>query len=232
MSKPPSLDPRSPDPRSPRPPSPDQPSFDRVARLYRWAEYLALGPLLTRTRQHHLPQLSHCRRALVLGDGDGRFLARLLYLNPQLHALAIDTSATMLHLLRQRCAFAAPRLRTAQTSALTADPPPHTDLIVTHFFLDCLPQPEVVALTQRLAAATAPGTLWLVSDFAIPTSALLRPFARLYIRALYLAFRLLTGLRTQHLPDPQTALTRAGFLRIASHQHLGGLLYTELWQHR
>ena len=97
-------------------------NFDRVARLYRWAEYLALGPLLERTREHFLPQLAGRRQALVLGDGDGRFLARLLRQQPGLHALAVDTSAVMLRLLRQRCLDSAPaavsRLRTLRASAL------------------------------------------------------------------------------------------------------------------
>jgi ubiquinone/menaquinone biosynthesis C-methylase UbiE len=212
--------------------NPPQPNFDRVARIYRWAEYLSLGPLLIRTRTRYLPQVAHSRRALVLGDGDGRFLARLLQQNPSIHALAVDTSAKMLHLLRQRCLRAAPRaaLNTLQASALEITPSRDTDLIVTHFFLDCFPQPEVDALTERIAAQVQPGTLWLLSDFAVPSSRILRPLAALYIRALYLAFRVLTGLRTTRLPDPHEALARAGFMRITRHERLCGLLYTELWQ--
>ena len=205
------------------------PSFDRVARIYRWAEYLSLGFLLERTREHHLPALTDRRQALILGDGDGRFLVRLLRQNPNLQALAIDTSATMLQLLRSRCAFAADRLQTRQTSALFVDAPSGTDLVTTHFLLDCFTQSEVETLAQRLAAQLAPDSLWLVSDFAIPHNSLLRPLASLYIRTLYLAFRLLTGLRTTHLPSPQSALIRAGFERIARHERIFGLLYTELW---
>jgi SAM-dependent methyltransferase len=214
----------------------NQPNFDRVARLYRWAEYLSLGPLLVRTRNHFLPQLAHCRRALVLGDGDGRFLARLLQQNPGLHVLAVDTSAKMLHLLRERCFSSVPgcvrNLRCMQVSALEITPSRDTDLIVTHFFLDCLPQFEVDALVARIAAHIQPGALWLLSDFAVPAAPILRPIAVLYIRSLYLAFRLLTGLRATRLPDPQAALSRAGFQLIARHERLFGLLYTELWQRR
>ena len=207
-----------------------QPNFDRVARLYRWVEYLSLGPLLQRTRVHFLPQLSECRSAFVLGDGDGRFLARLLAQNPSLHALAVDTSATMLEILQKRCAAASSRLSLQQTSALTAAPPEDVDLIVTHFFLDCLTQTEVDELATHIAAQSQPEPLWLLSDFRVPPSGAARPLARLYIRALYFAFRLLTGLRVQSLPDPQAALAHAGFKRIAQHERLFGIIYTELWQ--
>ncbi|MBB5066409.1 trans-aconitate 2-methyltransferase [Granulicella mallensis] len=210
--------------------APREPNFDPVAHLYRWAEYLSLGPLLQRTRTHLLPQLTDRRSAFVLGDGDGRFLARLLAQNPLLQALAVDTSATMLQLLQRRCGFASDRLSVQQASALTATPPRDTDLIVTHFFLDCLTQAEVDELTQRLSAQARPGTLWLLSDFHVPSGAV-RSLARLYIRALYLAFRLLTGLRIKSLPDPQASLARAGFIRMARHKRLFGMIYTELWKH-
>ena len=54
--------------------------------------------------------------------------------------------------------------------------------------------------------------------------------ARLLVRSLYLAFRLLTGLRTTHLPDYATPLTQAGLNRVAHQHRLAGLLTTELWQ--
>ena len=272
------------------PPNVSLPNFDPVAHIYRFAEYLALGPLLQRTRTHFLPQLPPRSHALLLGDGDGRFLAQLLATQPNLHALAIDTSAAMLHLLRRRCQPHAHRLQTLQTSALDLFQPSgemretrcemrmqthddhrahesigfaaeyessprisspasrilplsprisplasrisSPDLITTHFFLDCLTQPQLDTLALQLAAHTARGTLWLLSDFAIPAAPFLRPLAALYIRALYLAFRILTGLRVTHLPNPQTALAAAGFDRIARHDLLGGLLYTEIWQRR
>ena len=207
-----------------------QPNFDRIASIYRWAEYLSLGPLLQRTRTHLLNQLNNPRHVLVLGDGDGRFLAKLLVRYPDCTAVAADVSAAMLTKLRTRCSFAANRLTTLQRSAADIDLPPHTDLIATHFLLDCFTQPEVDALTARLGPQLIPGGLWLVSDFALPSARLLRPLARLYITSLYASFRLLTGLRVRHLPDPQSALARAGLRRIARKSFLFGLLYTELWQ--
>jgi ubiquinone/menaquinone biosynthesis C-methylase UbiE len=211
-----------------------QPNFDRIAAIYRWAEYLSLGPLLQRTRTLLLDQLNSPRHALVLGDGDGRFLEQLLLRYPQCTAVAADISATMLDRLRRRCLHSVPnaatRLTTLQRSALEIALPPNTDLVVTHFLLDCLSQPEVDALTIRIASQLAPGALWLLSDFALPANPLLRPAARLYIASLYAAFRLLTGLRVNRLPDPQSALQRTGMRRITRSTLLGGLLYTELWR--
>ena len=211
----------------------NQPNFNRIARPYRWLEYLTLGTALENCRTHYLPRLLDRRRALVLGDGDGRFLAQLLASNPDLHADAIDTSATMLQVLRQRCGAATPnaatRLRTHNANALTIPLEDSYDLVVTHFFLDCLTQPDLDALITRINPTLTPGALWLISDFRIPNG-LMRLPARVFVRSLYLAFRLLTSLRTTHLPDYATPLTQAGLNRVAHQHRLAGLLTTELWQ--
>jgi len=105
-------------------------------------------------------------------------------------------------------------------------------LVVTHFFLDCFTQDEVDGLVTSLAAQLKAGALWVVSDFGVPRVRWLRPFAAVYVRSLYLAFRILTGLRVTQLPDPQRALVHAGFKQLARHDFLLGLIYTELWQYQ
>jgi hypothetical protein len=213
-------------------PAHEAPNFDRVAKLYRPLEYLTLGRALERCRLRFLPDLASCTRALVFGDGDGRFLARLLHQNPHLHADAVDTSAVMLRLLLTRCHPASTRLRTHQTDALTFAPVlpaiPY-DLVVTHFFLDCLTQPEVETLASRVAPSLSPDALWLVSDFRIPSGPWALP-ARLLVRGLYLAFRILTDLRVTTLPNHEAALTRSGLTRIAIHRSMACILTTELWR--
>jgi ubiquinone/menaquinone biosynthesis C-methylase UbiE len=203
------------------------PNFDRIAPFYRWLEYATLGPLLERTRSHHLPALAGSSQALILGDGDGRFTAALLARYPQLQAHAVDCSARMIALLRARTH--SPKLRTTVADALTLSPHPAPDLLITHFFLDCLTQAQANTLIPHLAAHAAPQARWLVSEFAIPPGPL-GPVARLYIRALYLAFRVLTGLRVTRIPDYATPLTQAGFRPAAEQTFLFGLLSTTLWQ--
>jgi ubiquinone/menaquinone biosynthesis C-methylase UbiE len=210
-----------------------KPDFDLIARPYRTLEYLTLGPALELTRNHFLPQIAHSKNALILGDGDGRFLARLLARNPQLRATAVDSSAAMLHLLRRRCessiSDAALRLKTIQADALQFTPADSYDLIVSHFFLDCFTQSRLETLIPPIASSLAPSGVWVLSDFRIPSNSLAVP-ARILVRSLYLAFRFLTGLRTSQLADYKAPLTAAGLTCITRHQLLGGVLVTELWQ--
>lgn len=228
------------EPEKPEPAAPadalraDLPRFDRVAHLYQAMEYLSFGPALERCRFHFIPALTQCRRALVLGDGDGRFLARLLKAAPQLHADAVDASPAMLRLLQARVekAGATRHLKTFPTDARCFDPPDaHYHLVATHFFLDCLTEEEADVLIARIRSRLAPGAKWVVSEFQIPSGGRLRSaLARGMIAFLYAAFRLLTGLRVRRIPPWRALLVRRGFRCTACRTWLGSLLVSELWE--
>ncbi|HEX5233785.1 MAG TPA: class I SAM-dependent methyltransferase [Silvibacterium sp.] len=216
-------------------------NFDRIARIYRWLEYLSFGPMLERCRFYRIPQLTPenfpGRRILVLGDGDGRFLAHLLARNPRLQADAVDQSPAMLRLLQSRVASVggANRVRTHLTDARAFQPAPQADsgatydAVITHFFLDCLTIDEVHSLARNLRPQLAPNALWIVSEFAIPRgpAALL---ARAIVGSLYAAFHVITGLRTRTLPDYADALSQAGFALHHRQRFLAGLLVSDLWR--
>lgn len=207
--------------------------FDWIARPYRWLEYVTLGPMLQRCRTYFLPQIAGCEKALVLGDGDGRFLAKLMAQNLTLQADAVDTSGTMLELLTLRVDRTTPgasmRLRTHHGNALEFVQGEGYDLVVTHFLLDCLVQEDVEKLVASVRTRMQPGAVWLISDFRTPEGFLEWP-SRVLIRSLYLAFRMATGLRTSRLPDYATSLVLAGFVPVEEHLLLGGLLTTAIWK--
>ncbi len=207
--------------------------FDRLARPYRWLEYLTFGRALERCRESLLPELLTARNALVLGDGDGRFLAHLLARNPLLSACVVDASAAMLELLAHRCGKARSRLTLIHGDALdivrTLPPSQPFDLVVTHFFLDCLSQPQLEDLVCSIAARAQTGTRWVLSEFHVARGWRGLP-ARVLVASLYRAFRLLTGLPVKQLPDHAGALRHTGFTRIAYRQRLAGMLVSELWE--
>ena len=206
------------------------PNFNRLARIYRWMEFATFGLYLWRCRTAFLSLLDPCRNALVLGDGDGRFTARLLYENPQIWIEAVDASPAMLEMLLRRAGPRAARVDTHCADARDFRPlNPPCDLIVTHFFLDCLTTAEVRALAQNLRQAAGAEALWLISEFAIPSGLFGVIVAMPVVSLLYRAFGVLTGLTLRQLPDHRGALRSAGFVLNKQRVWLGGLLVSELW---
>jgi ubiquinone/menaquinone biosynthesis C-methylase UbiE len=175
---------------------------------------------LERRRFRYLSDVKGARRALVLGDGDGRFLARLA---PQCGQIDyVDLSARMLALARSRAG--AERVTYHHSNALTLPfPPGEYDLIVSHFFFDCFDEPDARCLIERVTQAAQPQAKWLVSEFRQPA------WAGFLLRGLYLFFRVTTGLKTRSLTDHRPLLTENGFRLAQEETSKFGLLASELW---
>jgi ubiquinone/menaquinone biosynthesis C-methylase UbiE len=207
--------------------------FDRIARPYRWLEYMSFGPWLERCRNAQLVQLTGARHALLLGDGDGRFLARLLKENPTLTADVVDSSEAMLRILDRRIRRCRPparhRICLHHADALQWKPAASYDLIVSHFFLDCFFPRQVEQLLAGLLPHALPGAQWVISEFAIPRNAVAAYLARGIVGSLYRAFGVLTGLPVRTLPDYATYLHRCGLAPSIERRYLAGLLCSQIW---
>ncbi len=206
------------------------PRFDRLAPLYAALEAVSFGGRLQWCRTALLADVADARRALILGEGDGRYLAALLAANPAAAVDVIDGSPAMVALARRRVGAAAGRVTWHVADARHFDPPgPPYDLIVTNFFLDCFEAGELEALVARLAAALAPGGRWVVGDFRVPDGRLRGLAARLALAGMYAFFKLATRLPAGRLVDPNPFLTAAGLTPGRERRRLGGFLTASLW---
>jgi SAM-dependent methyltransferase len=224
---------------------------DAIAPYYHLLERLSFGNALHRTRCTYLNEVKTAHRALLCGDGDGRFLAALLRANPHVEVDFVDLSPRMIQLARRRIAKidrAAERVEnsgsnpraaaTARVRFWPADvaefvppwPAPNYDVIVTHFFLDCFCDAELAQLVPRIASWAAPNALWLISDFRESETPLGRLYTHAIIRSLYAAFRLTTGLRVTQLPNYKSALASANAQPLQETNSLSGLLHASLWR--
>ena len=209
------------------------PSFDLLAPIYQLLERVTFGGLLHRCRTAHLDRLAGCRRALILGDGDGRFLADLLHANPSVCVDSVDISPGMVHHARHRLARiarASERVRfivaDARSVPLADD---HYDLIVTNFFLDCFPVDELEQVIDRVVAACGPAAIWVDGDFRFPAGGWARVVAGAALAAMYAFFRLTTRLPARQLTDPAPFQVACGFHQEAERVWLGGFLSARLW---
>lgn len=197
-------------------------------------EYATFGPALQRRRCEFLSDVASVDRALVLGDGDGRFIAKFLRRNPTALVDSLESSESMSRLAAMRIAGSPDgpsRVRQLREDARAAQLTGNYDLVASHFFLDCFTTDEIRNLIPLITAHLRPGGRWIISEFQIPPSGFRRYLAQFVVRALYVSFRILTGLRTSRLPDYRSILKNNGYILTASRAGIAGLLVSEMWQH-
>lgn len=202
-------------------------SFDGLARAYRLLEFLAFGRDLERARFAHLARLRECRSILVLGEGDGRCLERLVAAAPRAHVDCLDLSPAMLARAAARLAGsdAAARVTFRQADLLAADlRPAHYDAVVTCFFLDCFTARQAESVMTRITGSLRPGAQWLWADFHVPAAGFARWRARIWLGVLYAFFRWSTGIETRELPPVEPRLAAGGWVPVAELTLQRGLL--------
>ena len=208
-------------------------NFDRIAPHYRWIEMVCAGPLLQRCRTSFLREIQSPRHALIVGEGNGRFLVNFLRAHPEAQVMCVEASAVMLRLARAR--VAASGVDSRNVEFLHADllewvpPRGRFDLLVTHFFLDCFHSDQLAAIIARLAAAAAPEARWLVADFREPAAGFAKWRGRAIIQSLYFFFRCVARLSATRLTPPDSLLARHGFVLRDRRTWDWGLLHSDLW---
>ncbi|WP_321477373.1 class I SAM-dependent methyltransferase [uncultured Paludibaculum sp.] len=202
---------------------------DRIAALYRWIEYAAFGRALERRRFAFLPLVKGAQRVLIAGEGDGRFLARLVRQNPDVRVDVLESSVEMIRLARSRLPPGA-NVTFHREDALETPPEGPFDLVVTHFFLDCLSDEETVRFIEGIKQQLSFSAFWLVSDFQQVSFWPANWHSWLWLRVMYAFFRLSTGLRTAKLPQIDRALHGAGFELVTKEEARLGLIVSQLWR--
>jgi ubiquinone/menaquinone biosynthesis C-methylase UbiE len=209
-------------------------SFDALAPWYRTLERIAFGDDLQRCRTACLGVMAAPRRALIVGEGNGRFLCELLRAHPSVEVDCVDASQGMLQLARKRLERAWPdrvqRVRFLHHDLTSWSPPEqHYDLLVTHFFLDCFAEAQLAAIVRRLAQAATENADWLLADFCVPDRRVARLHARVWLAVMYRFFRVTAGIGARRLIDPTPFLRGEGFALARQHVFRRGMLKSQMW---
>lgn len=209
-------------------------NFDRLAVHYPWMEHVYAGGLMQRCRVAFLPQVIHCRRVLLLGEGTGKFLAELLRHNSSAEIVCVEQSRGMIRQMRRHLEgerLDISRVQFEQADALSWSPPPgQFDLIVTNFFLDCFRPEQLRRLIPALAGSAGPGATWLVADFRLPEKGWRRWRAGINLAVLYAFFKLSTSLATTRLTPPDEMLKAAGFELVERRLANFGFAHADCWR--
>jgi hypothetical protein len=212
----------------------DAMNFDRLAAHYHWLEKLFAGGLMQRCRTTFLARTKNCRRALLVGEGTGKFLVELLRCNPQIQVTCVEHCEGMIEQTRQRVTrerLNSARVQFKQMDALDLTTPSEKfDLLVTNFFLDCFRAEQLQKLVPLLAESTTTEAVWLLADFRVPESGWRRWRAKIILATLYTFFKLATSLSANWLTPPDKFLMNAGFNLVDRRFASFGFAHSDFWQ--
>jgi ubiquinone/menaquinone biosynthesis C-methylase UbiE len=208
-------------------------SFDLLAPFYRRMEWVLAGAKLQRCRLAFLAEVPAPRRALLIGEGHGRFLAPLLQAHPKAHCVCVDASQRMLDVTRARIlelGLGAEKVEFVQADLATWTPPVNSfDLIATHFVLDCFTEAQLERILRGLAMAATADARWLAADFNEPREGPARWRAQAILAVMYVFFRWATGIAAEKLPVVDGLMEKQGFVLRSRRMFEWGLLRSDLW---
>ena len=205
-------------------------NFDRLAPFYRAMEALSAGRKLQRCRLAFIDEIPPPRRILLLGEGHGRFLPACQRKFPDAEITVLDSSRRMLAIAKSKSTPG--RIRFVHADVLDWQAPTaEFDLIVTHFFLDCLTAEELSSVVGKIRLAATGSADWLLADFEMAPTGIARLRSWAILTILYRFFQITCGLRAGALIPPDATLAKAGFRKIDRRIYDWGLLKSEWWRH-
>ena len=185
-------------------------NFDRLAPFYDLIEALTTGSQMQRGRVAHLAEVNPAKRVLIVGEGNGRFLAACTK-NSESSYTVIDESPAMLRLAAARWKRAggnSDQVEFICTNLLDWKPREFNhDLIVSHYFFDCFEAKTIPLLVAKLTSLAAPNARWLFADFYQPDSGLTRIRSKLMLRIAYALFQRLAAVPARQLTVPDKLLS-------------------------
>ena len=204
-----------------------------MARVYAGLERLAFGDLLLQARTCLLAETKTPSRVLIVGEGDGRTLQRVLEQFPNARIDCLEQSPEMIRKARERVDSA--KVRWLQQNIITFEPEPAGyDLIVTTFILDSFTGEVLAGLMRKLAMGLKLGGQWYYADFYVPEQGWGRARAQTWLTLMYTFFRVFTKLGVSGLEPPDKHFETLGLTltdeRFLSNELLVARLYT--WSQR
>ena len=204
-------------------------SYDHLALPYALLETLTFGRALQRARCAALAEVPIPERVLLLGDGDGRFLEQAVRTWPQAQFVSIDQSEGMLRRARERVASDRVRFERANVRDLAvleevigAD---SFDLLVTHFFFDCLTTATLEKLVPTIARRLGRDGRWIVADFVRASW-----WQGALLWGMYRLFHNLTETEARSMPDYVRLLHDKGFQDTLVGAWRAGFIETRVFQ--
>lgn len=178
--------------------------FDRVVSFYDPLARIVFGDAQLQAQKVLLPFIRENSDVLIVGGGSGWLLEQVLKTGNGLRIVYLDASPRMVSRARDKTfkQIAACKnevqFRVGTEKAIQSEEA--FDVIITPFLLDLFPDQRLATLMKGLNAALRKDGQWLFADFW-PVEQPAPLWQRLLLKAMYIFFGAVSGVRATRLPD-------------------------------
>ena len=208
--------------------------FNKLAPFYGFFSAVISLNKIHKSQLWFLTKKDKYKNAIIIGGGDGKFLAEAVKKGLAEHYFYIDFSSNMLQMAKTRIEKENPDYLRSITfvCGLFNEVPLRQkfDLVVTSYFLDCLSQNEFLIAMHKINAHLSENGTWFFSDFNIPRDNFRKILAKLTIRFIYLIFNFICHWNLKQLPDFTNEFNKYPLTVIAEKYFLGGLLVSRIYK--
>ena len=194
--------------------------FDKIAPFYGILESFLFGSKLQQMRCVYLDRLSERRHIVLIGEGTGMFLERLLEVNPNASVTVVEQSAGMIERSRNRVAEKdSSRVHFLKVSLEEFKPVRRFDAVCTFFFWDCFEESQIKIMLPVVSQCVERESLWMDVDFFEAQKGVSSTISWQFvlIRMLYGFFRLAAGIEAGQVVEIKPLAKQNGFCVTSSY---------------
>lgn len=197
--------------------------FDKVASSYLFLEKALFGSSLQQMRCSHLSHIENSKKILLVGEGCGFFLRRLLEVNQEAMITVVEPSERMVQQAKSRVPdHDRQRVFFCKTPLEEFLPQVQFNAACTCFLWDCFEENQIKKLLPKVLDCLESGGFLINVDFAETRSSEGRRFKIshfILLRMLYGFFRFTTGIESTRVTEIKPMAESNGFYVMDSRNH-------------
>ena len=167
---------------------------------------------------------------LIIGEGDGRFLSKLVNRFPGIKVDCIEGSSRMIAQARRRLPNEAD-VNFLHVNALDWKyPVKKYDAIITCFFLDCFKERTLREWMPKIASSLDDNGEWLVTEFRELNGGVRGLASYVLIKIMYCFFRRITNLEASSLPDWPAIFRANGLSQSEVFENESSMINFTIWR--
>lgn len=203
-------------------------NFNLVAPVYDLLGQLMFGQNLKQAQETHLDILERddVNEVLILGGGTGWILESIKKIKKPLSVTYIEASQQMMKLSQQRDHSDLNVEFVLSASHLNLSQGRQYDLVITNFYLDVFPQPQLSEVLAHVSEHIRQGGYWIMTDFAQPE----RKSQKILLKMMFCFFRVFSGLRNRRLDDYARLILSKRDTLLRHKSFLDGFVRSHLFQ--